>query len=233
MKQGPPAAAFFDVDGTLVRGNIVLYYARMRTAGMSSWRKWLWALAYLPRAAYYFLLDLRSRRRFNEVFYRSYSRFSVTQLKELADWHFEEFMRPSVYADARRCIRRHQKQGHAVVLVTGSVTALLRPLAEWLEADETYAAELEEKDGHYSGRLSLGPITDGAKVEALHEFARRNALKLEDCYAYADSMDDIPMLDQVGHAAVVNPGKRLKAVAEKRQWEILRWKETVGQSEGR
>ncbi|HSR69067.1 MAG TPA: HAD-IB family hydrolase [Acidobacteriota bacterium] len=230
MKRGSPAAAFFDVDGTVVRGNIVLYYARMRTASMPAWMKWLWALAYLPTAAYYFVLDLKSRRRFNEVFYRSYARFSVSELEELAQWHFEEFMRPSVYADARRCIRRHQQQGHAVVLVTGSVTAVLRPLAEWLEADETYAAELEERNGHYSGRLSFGPITDAAKVEALREFARRNALKLEDCYAYADSMDDVPMLSQVGHAAVVNPGKRLKAVAEKRQWDVLRWKETVGQS---
>lgn len=228
MQDPPAAAAFFDVDGTIVRGNIVTYYARIRTAAMPAWKKWLWVAGFLPKCLYYFLLDLKSRRRFNEVFYRSYSRFTVEELKEMAQWHFREFLRPHVYREARRCIRRHHEEGHSVVLVTGSVTAVLDPLAEWLQADQVYAAQLEERGGRFTGRLRVGPVTDEVKVESLREFAGRHSLDLSDCYAYADSMDDIPMLSQVGQAAVVNPGRRLKTVARKQGWNVLEWTETVG-----
>lgn len=217
------AAAFFDVDGTLVAGNIVTYGVALRTAEMSRLGRWLWILAFLPRVPVYLALDAVSRPAFQRAFYRLYRGIPPAALEARVDRLFEEHVAPRIRAEAEARVNDHRRRGDRIVLVTGSITPIVTPLAERLGADAVLAPGLEERDGAFTGALARPPIAGPAKAAALTEWARDAAVDLERSSAYGDSLDDVPMLERVGHAAVVNPGRRLKRLARARGWEILEW----------
>jgi len=216
-------AAFFDVDGTIVEGNVVRYYAYLRTCKMTKLQKALWVTLFLPKVPYYMLLDAFSRRRFSQAFYRNYTNLSPTQLDGLAQDHFRALMQPRIYPGSLEQLRKHQDRNDLIVLVTNSLETLVKPLADQVQASAMIAARLCQKEGLFTGELEGGPLTDRSKAEAIVSFSKEHQLDLSSCYAYADSLDDIPMLEAAGYARVVNPGRRLRKIALAKKWKILIW----------
>ncbi len=216
-------AAFFDVDGTIVQGNVVRYYAYLRTCKMTELQKALWITLFLPKVPYYILLDAFSRRRFSQAFYRNYTNLSPTQLDDLAQELFKALMQPRIYPGSLDQLRKHQARNDLIVLVTNSLETLVKPLADQIQASAMIAARLCQQDGAFTGELEGGPLTDRSKAEAIVSFSKERQLDLSRCYAYADSLDDIPMLEVAGYARVVNPGRRLRRIALAKKWEILTW----------
>ncbi|MGH9338431.1 MAG: HAD family hydrolase [Acidobacteriota bacterium] len=217
------AAAFFDVDNTIARGNIVSYYVYIRTYGMAGIRKKLWWAAFMWRVPVYYFLDKISRRLFSLLFYRNYRNVKPQTLDARAEAYFEEFWRARVYPQAAARIKQHQSQGHQVVLVTGSLLSIVEPLAAYLGGCRLIGCRLCDERGSFTGKLEGGPLTGHRKAQAIQEFAHREGIDLGRSYAYADSYDDIEMLSSVGTAGVVNPGYRLKKKARQKGWEILQW----------
>ena len=68
-----------------------------------------------------------------------------------------------------------------------------------------------------------GPLAALRKADAVTACVERHALDARHCWAYADSLDDVPLLRRVGHAGVVNPGGALRRIARREGWEILSW----------
>jgi HAD superfamily hydrolase (TIGR01490 family) len=217
------AAAFFDVDGTVVDGNVVRYYANLRTLRMSPWLRRLWTAGFALRVPYYILLDRVSRADFQRELYRNYRRFAPAELESRAREHFKRYLEPHLFPGAMGRIHEHLQRDESVVLVTGSLRPIVEPLATAVQATELVAAELRERDGVYTGELANGPIAAERKAAAVTAYLARHGLEAADCHAYADSLDDLPMLRRVGHAHVVNPGAKLARVAASEGWEILRW----------
>jgi phosphoserine phosphatase len=62
------------------------------------------------------------------------------------------------------------------------------------------------------------------KVERLHAWLaqRGQALAQFDSTAYSDSINDLPLLEAVDTAVVVDPDARLAAIARERGWAVLR-----------
>ncbi len=218
-----PEVAFFDVDGTLLRGNIVSYYARLRLLGMSPIQRRLWTAAFLAKVPYYVLLDKLSRRRFATAFYRNYRGMSPAEMRKRVSVLFKEFIEPYIYPDAEKTVKRHLDAGRKVVLVTGSLEPIVELVAQRLNVSEVICCRLEERGGEFTGELEEGPLTDAEKATAVQRYADAHELDLTSCYSYADSMDDIPMLERTGKPHAVNPKGRLARVAAERGWPILHW----------
>lgn len=221
--QAENVAAFFDVDGTVVEGNVVLYYVRIRTQWMGPVQRALWTAGFALRVPGYVALDLVSRSLFQEALYREYRHFTPDDLAARGRLHFERNLVGHLLPEAVECIRAHREQGHRIVLVTGSLRTIVTPLAEHLGAADLLAADLEVRDGAFTGELQGGPLAGKRKAQAIATYVERHGLDAQACHAYADSRDDIPMLGQVGHAHVVNPGGRLLRAAQRHGWEILHW----------
>jgi len=219
-----PVAAFFDVDGTIVEATVVHYYAFYATLGFSRLKRILWTAAFLPKVAFYLLLDKLSRSTFNRVFYRNYGGMNAQILRDHSVDHFQQIMKPRLYMDALTRISQHRSRGVRVVLVTGSLDFIIEPLAASVEADDIIAVHMDDVDGHLSGTLTSEPIGDREKARIIREYAERNHIDLAASYGYADSSSDMPMLDAVGHATVVNPKSKLRRVAADRGWQIADWK---------
>jgi fatty acyl-CoA reductase len=220
----PTVAAFFDVDGTLTRSTVVEPLAWFQRDHLPPGRFALWGAFLLLQVPLYWALDQVSRRAFNVAFFRRYRGLRIDDLRR---WHratFPDNLGRVIYTEGRECLRRHQEQGHRVVLVTGGLDFIVQPLADFLGADDLISHRLEERDGVCTGRLGGPPMAGAQKALLLRGYAQMHGLDLAASYAYADSMSDAAMLACVGHAAVVWPGRRLRRLARTRGWEILEWR---------
>lgn len=218
-------AAFFDVDGTLVRTNIVhafAYYAMNQGSFFGT--AWQTAKTVLSIPGF-MITDRVDRKAFNELFYSYYAGQSEDRLEELAGELFEDVLRPAIFPGTPRLIDEVRRAGCRVVLVTGALDFTVRRLAEHLGADDLIANRMRFVHGKATGRV-VPPIIEGAhKALVMRDWCSRNGVALDQSFAYSDSFSDYPMLAVVGHPAAVNPDARLERVARAYEWPILRTKE--------
>lgn len=216
-------AAFFDVDGTLLRGDIVRYYAFLKRRQLGALPKLLWTMSLIARAPFLILQDRISREWFARRFYRGYRTIAPEELEEATLELFEKEMRGQFYTQALACVKRHLAEGHQVVLVSGSIRHIVQQVAQYVAATAVLCVDLELSQGRFTGQLTGTPLTGQYKAKSLKQFARDNGIDLNASFAYADSADDIPMLEQVGTVAAINPDRRLLAAAKDRGWSIFSW----------
>jgi HAD superfamily hydrolase (TIGR01490 family) len=215
-------AAFFDVDGTLVRTNIVhafaFYAMNQGTLAGSAW-KTAKTLASIPL---FWATDRVNRKVFNELFYSYYEGQSEDRLETLAEDLFEDVLRPAIFKGTPRLIEASRRAGCRIVLVTGALDFTMRQLSRHLGADDLIANRMRFVQGVATGRV-VPPIIEGAhKALVIRDYCVREGLPLEKSFAYSDSFSDYPMLAVVGHPAAVNPDARLARVARAYEWPILR-----------
>jgi HAD superfamily hydrolase (TIGR01490 family) len=215
------AASYFDVDGTLVRTNLVhptLFYLLHQRTPMRSLQKLARAALKTPQLVW---AELQDRRMFNEALFTSYEGISQDRLHILADDAFDSVLRKAIYPSARDLVSRCRDEGHDVVLVSGALDFLMKRLADHLGATHVIANRLEIKDGYATGRL-LRPVVAGPeKALLVRKHARERGHDLDECFAYSDSYSDVPMLSVVGHPAAVNPDGKLQRLARTYGWPVL------------
>lgn len=132
-------------------------------------------------------------------------------------------MLPATLAGARQHITSLKSTGWTVVLVTGSLDHLMRPVAEYFDADDVIAATLEERDGVFTGNLVGPPVVGAEKVRRMRADAAARGVDLASCAAYSDSYSDLPMLQAVGAAHAVNADARLVREAREQGWPLIQW----------
>ena len=214
-------AAFYDVDGTLLSANVVHVYARyaLSAPGLGERLGRIGRLAAsLPRFA---LADRRGRKYFNDLFYEEYKGLGEDRLHVLGEEIFEKLLRPRIFPEMVSLIERSKRRGLKQIIVTGALDTVTRPLAEGLGIDDWVANRLELRDHVATGALMPPVLAGPEKARWIQGYAQREGLTLQDCYAYADSASDIPMLCAVGHPTAVNPDRQLLATAEAHNWPVL------------
>jgi HAD superfamily hydrolase (TIGR01490 family) len=226
------AAAFFDVDGTIVTGNIVRYYADLRGLDAPRWRRAATTLGVALHVPRFLWLDARDRGSMQRAVYALYRGFDAAELEQRARTYFEQHLRARLFAGALGRIAEHHRRGERVVLVSGSLRPLVAPLAEHVAASDFLCSELETRDGVCTGRLLEPPLAGARKAAAVAAYIERHGLEREACCGYADSNDDIAMLAAVGQPSVVNPGRRLRRIAVERGWTVLRWSPAAAPAAG-
>ena len=216
-------AAFFDVDGTIVKSTIVHYYVSLRLPLLHPALRLLWLIRFAPKILYYLFLDKASRTKFNQVFYRNYRGLHVEKLSRLASDKFDTLLRPKIFPAALDRIREHRIRGDLVVLVSGSLDFIIQPLADFLQCDHALTVQLHDEDGKFTGELTTPPLSGEEKARVVTEFAERHGVDLTASYAYGDSSADLPMLQCVNHPVAVNPSRAFRRIALQSRWEIHNW----------
>lgn len=215
------SAAFYDVDGTLIRINIVhtfAFYAMRKPSLLQSVKSTAQTAASVPL---FWAADKISRKWFNELFYRSYAGLSEDRLVILAEELFEDVVLPNIYPRARDLIEESRRAGCRQVLVSGALDFTMRPLARYLGADDLIANRLEFKDGYATGKLAKPFVGGATKPILLRDYARLHGIDLAESWAYSDSYSDLTMLAVVGRPTACNPDRRLRAVARSYDWPVL------------
>ena len=218
------AAAFYDLEGTLVSTNLVHtlgFYARNQQGILRSIQKGASTLVSIPLFA---AADAYSRMVFNDIFFRRYKGQSEDRLRFFARDLFEDVLQPAVFPGAKTLIRKSRSLGLKQVVVTGALDFSVEPLMEYLGVDDYVTNRLEFVNGVATGRLLPPVLASATKASWIRTYAEKHGINLSDSYAYSDSMSDLPMLSIVGHPAAVNPDMRLRQTALHHDWPILNLK---------
>jgi HAD superfamily hydrolase (TIGR01490 family) len=217
----PRAAAFFDVDNTVMQGASIFHLARglyardfftARDIGRFAWQQTKFRVVGRE--------DMGNVHEARETALTFAAGHTVAELTTIGEEVFDEVMAAKVWPGTRALAQMHLDAGQRVWLVTATPVEVATVIATRLGLTGALGTVAETEDGVYTGRL-VGEILHGeAKAEAVTALARREGLDLGACSAYSDSANDIPMLSLVGHPCAINPDARLRAHAREHGWRV-------------
>ncbi|MGD9587442.1 MAG: HAD family hydrolase [Pyrinomonadaceae bacterium] len=215
------AAAFYDLEGTLVSTNLVHTLAFYSTRQQGLWQTAKASVGTLAKLPFFGITDLYSRNVFNEVFFKSYEGWSQDRLRYFSDELFEEVLKPAIFPGTPDLIAQAKKIGQRQVVLTGALDFTIDKLMEYLGIDHYVANRLEFVNGYATGRVLPPVMASATKAKWIREYAERENINLSESYAYSDSISDLPMLSIVGHPVAVCPDIRLKQTARQHDWAVL------------
>lgn len=225
---GRPArtAAFFDLDKTVIAKSSTLAFSKpffdqglinRRAVLKSSYAQFLFLLSGADH-------DQMERMRIHLA--NMCTGWDVEQVKSVVGEALHDIVDPLVFAEAADLIADHKLCGRDVVVVSASGEEIVAPIARALGATHAMATRMVVADGKYTGEVGFYCYGQG-KVEAIRELAAREGYPLEHCYAYSDSITDLPMLEAVGHPTAVNADRALRKESTSRGWPMLTFSKPV------
>src|SRR3954451_7766054 len=217
------AAAFFDLDKTLMAGSSGMQFARVAARqGIVSRRQLTrWAVEHLR-----YRLRGTTDERTAEVLKAARELIAGVPAKTIERMGpgVMAAILPRVYPQMLDEVHAHQDAGRPAFIVSAAGNDVVSSLAGVLGMQGGIGTRYEvDAAGEFSGRLD-GPFVYGSgKVEAMEAFAAEHGIDLAASYAYSDSLSDLPMLRAVGNAVVVNPDPALGAIAKREGWQTMRF----------
>jgi HAD superfamily hydrolase (TIGR01490 family) len=213
-------AAFFDMDRTLIRCNTGTEWIRFlyRRGEITRWkllRGFAWIVEYKLA-----VLDMEA------VTTKALAEMAGESERALID-KCREFTEASVLSQvapkAREAIDFHRREGHVLAILSSSTPYVTEPLARHLGIEHVLCTRFSVRDGILDG-THVRPACYGAgKVHWAEGFARERDIDLGRSFFYTDSYSDLPMLERVGVARVVNPDTRLRRHARRVGWQVDEW----------
>lgn len=215
----PTAAAFFDIDNTMMRGASIYWFAR----GLAA-RRYVSAGDLLRFAVHQLRFRVLATEHGEHVDRTRQSALAfvagwrVADMERLAEEIYDESMAERIWPGTRALAQQHLDAGQQVWLVTAAPVELGRVIAGRLGLSGAIGTVAAVENGVYTGEL-VGELMHGpAKVAAITELAAAEDLDLSRCAAYSDSINDLPMLTSVGHPVAINPDPALRREARRRGW---------------
>lgn len=215
------AAAFFDVDNTIMQGASIYHFARglhqrdFFTTGdivKAAWQQVYFRLAGVEDPEH-----IAKARSSALAFIAGHS---VRELEEVGEQIFDEHMAHKIWPGTRALAQQHLDAGQRVWLVTAAPIEIAAVIARRLGLTGALGTVAEHVDGVYTGEL-VGELLHGeGKAVAVKAIAEREGLDLARCYAYSDSHNDLPMLSMVGNPCAINPDPRLRSHAKDQGWDV-------------
>ncbi|WP_237573412.1 HAD-IB family hydrolase/lysophospholipid acyltransferase family protein [Mycolicibacterium lacusdiani] len=226
--EGPRIGAFFDLDGTLVAGftGVLMTQDRLRRRQMN-----VGEFIGMVQAG---LNHQLGRSEFEDLIgkgARMLHGSSLSDLEELGERLFVQYVEQRIYPEMRDMVRAHQARGHTVVLSSSALTVQVEPVAAFLGIDNILSNKFEtDENGLITGEVKRPIIWGPGKARAVQAFAAENGVDLAKSYFYADGDEDVALMYLVGNPRPTNPGGKMQAVAMKRGWPVLRFSSRSGSS---
>ena len=221
--------AFFDVDNTLTRGSTLYFLGRgMYNRGFFTKKDiGAWVLANIR-----FRMTGTEKSEVIERFQKAATDFigghDVAEIRTIGEQIYSEFVSPSIWQGTIAIAQEHLDAGDEVWLVTASPEDFANLIAEKLGFTGAIGTKAEIKDGKYTGGL-IGNLLHGKeKAKAVTALAQTRDINLQECFAYSDSHNDLPLLNVVGKPRAINPDAKLRIIAFSSGWPVhdfrrLRW----------
>lgn len=221
---GSPTVVFVDVDNTLVRGASIYMF------GIEAWKSGFIRWHHVVPALFHqrsFIKQGETTKRVKSTRERAQALaagHSVADFVQVGESAWRRSIAPKVFPDVLATLREHRDRGRQVWLLTASPTVLASIIARDLRLSGALGTTLEIHEGRFTGEIEGELLHGPIKAAAAKELAESLGADLSACYAYSDSVADVPLLELVGHPVAVNPDPGLLALATERGWSIM-WPE--------
>jgi len=213
------ALAIFDLDHTLLNGD----------------SDYLWGEYMVANG----IVDKQEYQRLNQSFLEDYHRgeldndrylgfalhpLTLHSLDALVAWredYVENWIKPIIASGTHSLLDQHRRQDDTLIIVSATNFFITEPIAELLDIPYLLATRPEIIDNRYTGKYLGTPTFKEGKVTVLNEWLAEQPHRLDDSYFYSDSINDLPLLEQVSNPVAVNPDDALANIAQQRQWPIM------------
>ncbi len=217
----PRAAAFFDLDNTVMQGAALFHFGRglykRKFFDKRDLLRFAWQQAYFRMAGNEDPEHMRDARDSALSIVKGHR---VEELTGIGEEIYDEYMAGKIWPGTRALAQAHLAAGQRVWLVTAAPVETAAIIARRLGLTGALGTVAESVDGVYTGRLVGEPLHGPAKAEAVRALAMAEDLDLSRCAAYSDSANDIPMLSLVGHPYAINPDAALRRHARAEGWRL-------------
>jgi len=211
---------FFDMDHTILGIDCSV-----------SWKKFLADRVLAPpedrdKADYFWGLYCQGRtpvEDFVRFQYREFIGRTIEEMKTLTQEHFEERIRSFIYPQAQAVINDFRSHGVPTVLITGTNRYIAEPIVEAMRITTLLSTEPEIVEGKFTGRYIKPFLYKQGKLRKAHDYCAILGTTMDRATFFADSINDLEMLESVGYPVAVNPHENLRTVAKARKWRIERW----------
>lgn len=213
-------AAFFDLDKTIISRSSTLAFAP------SFYRHGLISRMQAIRGAFAQVVyriggaDHQQMERIKEQLTALCRGWPVDRVTEIVTAHLAETIGPIIYKQAQGLLDEHKQAGRDVIIVSTAGQEMVGPIGAMLGASGIIATQMRLADGRYTGEMEFYAYGE-AKARRMRQLAVERGYELADCFAYSDSVTDLPMLEAVGYPHAVNPDRQLRKVAVARGWPVL------------
>ncbi|HEX3812190.1 MAG TPA: HAD family hydrolase [Mycobacteriales bacterium] len=214
------AAAFFDLDKTVLAKSSTLAFGRPFMQGGLINRRAALKATYAQLVFARMGADAVAMDRMRDQIAELCTGWDVQVVREIVEETLVDIVDPLIYAEAAELIELHRTAGREVVLVSSSGLEVVGPIGEMLGVDRVIATRMVIRDGRYTGEIDFYAYGDN-KAVAIRELAAGAGYDLAHCYAYSDSITDLPMLAAVGHPTAVNPDRALRREAMAQGWPLV------------
>ncbi|MDB1087882.1 HAD-IB family hydrolase [Streptomyces sp. ACA25] len=217
----PRAAAFFDLDNTVMQGAALFHFGRglYKRAFFSKRElvRFAWQQAWFRMAG---AEDPAHMEEARESALSIVQGHRVADLMAIGEEIYDEYMADRIWPGTLALAQAHLDAGQRVWLVTAAPVETATIIARRLGLTGALGTVAESVGGVYTGRLVGEPLHGAAKAVAVRSIATAEDLDLERCAAYSDSANDIPMLSLVGHPYAINPDSKLRSHAKEQGWRL-------------
>ena len=215
--------ALFDLDNTLLAGDSDAEWGR-----------------FLVRHG---IVDAELYARENERFYNDYksgcldiaaflrfalaplARLSRAELDALHGQYMQEVVRPMIAPKTQALLQQHRDAGDLIAIITATNRFVTGPIARELGVEHLIATEVAmDAEGRLTGDSYGTPCFQGGKIVRLQQWLAEQGYtweQFDDSFFYSDSLNDLPLLEQVRHPVAVDPDAVLRDTALTRGWPVL------------
>jgi HAD superfamily hydrolase (TIGR01490 family) len=225
-----PVLVFVDVDNTLVRGaSIYMFALEAWKSGLIRWHHVIPALFHQRS----FIKKGETTKRVKSTRERAQALVAghlVADFDAVGESAWRRSIAPKVFPDILETVTNHVDQGHQVWLLTASPQALAAIMARDLRLTGALGTTLEVRDGRFTGEIDGELLHGPLKADAATRKAESVGADLAQCFAYSDSVADVPLLELVGNPVAVNPDHGLLRHAQALGWPVV-WPEGTNRHE--
>ncbi|MBJ6644626.1 HAD family hydrolase [Streptomyces griseoincarnatus] len=215
------AAAFFDLDNTVMQGAALFHFGRglykRKFFDTRELARFAWQQAWFRLAG---VEDPEHMQEARDSALSIVQGHRVSELQSIGEEIYDEYMAERIWPGTRALAQAHLDAGQRVWLVTAAPVEIATVIARRLGLTGALGTVAESVDGVYTGKLVGEPLHGPAKAEAVRALALAEGLDLTRCAAYSDSHNDIPMLSLVGHPYAINPDSKLRKHARQMDWRL-------------
>ena len=210
----------FDLDNTILNGD-----------SDYSWINFLINENYVDKHEY----EKRNQYFYDQYYegnldYDEWAEFALSTMKGKTPFDLEELLskflstviEPMINIYALRLLHNHHHDNDIMLLASATNSVLVEPIARRLGFENIVATEVEIIDGVYTGKVYGRPALGQGKLTKVEEWASQNNIKdFKDAIFYSDSINDLPLLSEVGVPIAVNPDDQLRNLSIKNNWEVI------------
>jgi HAD superfamily hydrolase (TIGR01490 family) len=212
--------AFFDLDGTILNtnsGKILAHYAH-KTGILPSRH----LINGIFLSALYKMGLMQPEKIIGRVT-KWFAGIEETALTEITDQIYDRFLKRAIRKSALTEINFHKSNNGQTVLLSAAINYICQPIKEFLDMDDMICTGLEVKEGRLTGNPKDKYCFGSEKLRQAKLFCQTHGFSLGKAYFYADSKEDLPLLEKVGHPVCVTPDPKLDRIAQKKGWTIDNW----------